>query len=310
MKDIGGRVAVVTGASRGIGPYIAEALFGHGMKVVLAARDAKALEATRRRLDRTGTRTIAVAMDVTNETARDALLGAARKSFGQVDVLVNNAGTDRPAHFVETDFETVRQMVELNVLSLMRLTQMALPDMLRRASGHIVNIASMAGLAPVPNAVAYAATKHAVVGFSESLRYELEGSGVSVSVVCPYFVREAGLFHSHSGGEYGGAQTASPQDVANGVVRAIVRDRARVIVGPVAVKGAPLLRAISPDLIWRAQKAEGSAQKMRRMAEIRRNQPAVKKRVQPAATEENGAEELAASGAKLARGSKGATPEG
>jgi hypothetical protein len=84
-----------------------------------------------------------------------------------------------------------------------------------------------------------------------------------------------------------------------------------VIVGPFAVKGAPLLRAISPDLIWRAQKAEGSAQKMRRMAEGLRKEPAVAKPVQLAATEENGAEELAAiSGGKPARGSKRVTPEG
>src|SRR5207245_4175090 len=107
--------AVVTGASRGIGARIAEALFDHGMKVVLAARDGAALDEVRHGFDRTGTRTMGVAMDVTSETAREALLDAARGRFGRIDVLVDNAGVDHPESFVEADFDAVRRMVDLNV---------------------------------------------------------------------------------------------------------------------------------------------------------------------------------------------------
>src|ERR1051325_7723983 len=123
MKDVGGRVALVTGASRGLGATIAEALFDRGMKVVLAARNQKQLEAVRRKFDKSGERSVAVAMDVTNETARAALLTAATKQFGQVDVLVNNAGTDHPERYVDADFGMMRDMIELNVVSVMRLTQ-------------------------------------------------------------------------------------------------------------------------------------------------------------------------------------------
>jgi short-subunit dehydrogenase len=237
------------------------------MKVVLAARNGKQLEAERKKIDKSGERTLAVAVDITNETGREALLDAATKRFGQVDVLVNNAGTDHPESFVDADFAGIEQMIELNVAAPMRLTQMVLPEMLRRASGHVVNIASMAGLAPVPYAVSYATTKHAVIGFSESLRYELEDSGVGVSVVCPSYVSEAGLFHENSGGDTSGAQTVTPADVAAGVVKAIVANRARVMVAPPLAKFAPMLRAVSPALIYKAQKIEGSTGAMKGMAD-------------------------------------------
>src|ERR1700694_5615544 len=102
MKDIGGKVAVVTGASRGLGRAIAQSLFDHGMKVVLSARSAEELEAFRKELDRGGTRSLAVAADATSEADRVGLVAAAKRKFGAIDVLVNNAGFDHPERFVET----------------------------------------------------------------------------------------------------------------------------------------------------------------------------------------------------------------
>ena len=287
MRDIGGRVAVVTGASRGIGAAIARALFDHGMKVVLAARSAADLEQVRRAFDPGGTRTSAVAVDVTTETGREGLLDAARRGFGGVDVLVNNAGTDHPESYVDADFDAVRQMVELNLLAPMRLTQMVLPEMLRAGRGHVVNIASMAGLAPVPYAVAYSTTKHGLIGFSESLRYELKGTGVGVSVVCPHFVSEAGLFERNSGGDTSGTLTVTPARIGEDVVLAITRDKSRVLSAPALVHAAPVIRALSPGLIFRIGKAQGSHGMMKKMAERVKAEeaspegPAAKPRVRP-----------------------------
>ena len=174
-------------------------------------------------------------------------------------------------------------MIELNLLSTMALTQAVLPEMLERGSGHIVNMASVAGLAPTPFGSVYSATKHAVVGFTESLRWELEGSGVSTSVICPYFVREAGLYHENTGGEGKGVATSSPQEVADAVVKAITGDKARVIVSPLIVKLGPLGRAISPEIVFRAGRSNGSFDAMKGMADrIREDKRGAKK----AATED------------------------
>src|SRR5258708_19793766 len=130
MKDIGGKVVVVTGASRGLGRAIAQALFDHGMKVVTSARGREELEAFQRQLDRSGTRSLAVPADVTKAGDRSALLAAARKKFGSVDVLVNNAGTDHPEFFPDADFSPVEATVALNLTALMALTPALLPHTL------------------------------------------------------------------------------------------------------------------------------------------------------------------------------------
>lgn len=301
MKDIGGKVAVVTGASRGLGRAIAQTLFDHGMKVVLSARSADELESFRNQLDRGGTRTLAVAADVTVPTDRARLVAAARQKFGDVDVLVNNAGTDHPEIFAEADMDRVGKIVELNVVALMGMTHAVLPGMLQRGSGQIVNIASVAGLAPVPYSAVYAATKAAVINFSQSLRYEVVGQGVGVSVVCPYYVREAGLFHENSGGEIK-QQTVSPDDVGDAVVAAITGNRARVISSPAIVKVTPLLTALSPGLTHFAATRTGATSAMEKMADN------LRQREQARAAEVTAARPAARTARKSAPGAE--TPSG
>src|ERR1700682_4540973 len=267
MKDIGGEVAVGTGASRGLGRAIAQTLFDHGMKVVFGARGAEELESFRKQLDRSGLRSLAVPADVTSDADRVGLVAAAKRKFGSIDVLVNNAGADHPGLFVDEDFEHIRGMVDLNLVSLMGLTQLVLPEMLERGAGHIVNISSMSGLAPVPYATTYSATKAAVIGFSQSLRYEVGGRGVGVSVVCPYYVRDAGQFHDNSAGDTSKHPTVSPDEVGDAVVSAITGDRARVIASPAMVKLTPFLTAISPGLTFFAARRTGMAGSMEQLAE-------------------------------------------
>jgi short-subunit dehydrogenase len=267
MREIGGRVAIVTGASRGLGRHIAEALFDHGVKLIVTARDAEQLESVRASFDRRGTRSVAVPGDITDPTHRRRLVEAAQSRFGALDILVNNAGNDHPEPFIEVSLDDVRAMFELNVIALIDMTQTALRPMLVQGEGQVVNMASMAGLAPVPYASIYAATKHAIVGFSESLRYELEDAGIGVSVVCPSFVRDAGLFHDNSAGETSGVATVSPTEVADAVLKAITANKGRVIVSPPLVKLTPLLEGISPHLVARAARLTGSYDAMKAVAE-------------------------------------------
>src|SRR5258708_38966046 len=123
MKDIGGKVVVVTGASRGLGRAIAQALFDHGMKVVISARAAADLDAFQKQLDRSGTRSLAVPADVTKAGDRSALLAAARKKFGGGDGLVNNARTDHPEFFPDADLSRVQATGARHLTALMPLPQ-------------------------------------------------------------------------------------------------------------------------------------------------------------------------------------------
>ncbi|MFN2464124.1 MAG: SDR family NAD(P)-dependent oxidoreductase [Candidatus Dormibacteria bacterium] len=270
MKEIGGRVAIVTGASRGLGRYIAETLFDHGVKVLMTARGADELESARVSFDRTGSRSLAIAGDITEEKHRARLVKEAVKHFGTLDILVNNAGTDDPRRITDVDVPGVRAMFDLNVVALMDMTMKVLPVLLAKGEGHIVNMGSAAGLAPVPYASIYSATKHAIVGFSESIRYELEAEGIGVSVVCPTFVSEAGLFHENSGGDTSGTPTVTPTQVADAVIKAITGNRDRVVVGPPLMRMAPISVGLSPNLTARVARMSGSFDAMRDIADRRR----------------------------------------
>ena len=267
MKQIGGKVALVTGASRGLGKHIAETLFDHGLKVVVTARNADELEGVRAAFDRTGKRSMAIPGDITNAAHRAALVTAIQERFGALDILVNNAGNDHPERFVDTSLDRIEAMFDLNVTALMDLTRLVLPGMLSRGEGHVVNMASVAGLAPVPFAANYSATKHAIVGFSQSLRYEVANEGVGVSVVCPGFVREAGLFHENTGGETSQQPTVSPQQVADAVVGAIRGNKDRVIVSPPMLKLTPVVNGLSPAVTAMAARMTGSYEAMRGIAQ-------------------------------------------
>ena len=271
MKEIGGKVAIVTGASRGLGKYVAEALFDHGVKVLLTARSAEELEAVRAAFDRKGTRSVAVAGDITDEAFRARLVTEAVERFGALDILVNNAGMDDPRRITDVTLEGVRSMFDLNVVALIDMTIKVLPPMLAQGSGHIVNMASMAGLAPVPYASVYSASKHAIIGFSASIRYELEDQGIEVSAVCPNFVSEAGLFHDNTDGQTGAVPTVTPTQVADAVIKAIRGNKERVLVTPAFMKFTPVGVGVSPKLVARLARMTGSYAAMQGVAD--RHQP-------------------------------------
>ena len=274
MKEIGGRVAVVTGASRGPGRHIAETLFDHGLKVVISARDADQLEAVRSGFDRTGRRSLAVPGDITDARHRASLLEASDQKFGTVDILVNNAGILDPERLIETTLERIRSMFDINVIAAMDLARLALPAMVERHLGHIVNMASVSGLAAGPLASSYSGTMHAVMGFSQSLRQEVADHGVGVSVVCPGTVRDDGPFDQDIRDDPTGPPTVSPQQVADAVVRAITGNRDRVVVSPTRLMLAPMADGVSPAVAAVAARLSGTYAMVRDIAgRVKRQEP-------------------------------------
>ena len=202
------KVVVVTGASQGIGKALCLELAAQRPRLVLAARDAAALEAVAAECRARGAETLVAPTDVCDEAACRALVERAVERFAGVDVLVNNAGMGMLARFEDvTDLSLYERLMRVNYLGSVYPTFYALPY-LKRSRGQIVAVSSLVGLTGVPTRTAYAATKHAQVGFFDSLRVELRDTGVSVTVIAPYFVRSE--IRKRSPGPDGRTVEASP----------------------------------------------------------------------------------------------------
>jgi len=208
MAVYAGKVVVVTGASQGIGKALCLELAAQGPKLVLAARDATALDAVAAECRARGAEALVVPTDVSEEASCRALVERAVGSFGGVHVLVNNAGMGMLARFEDvTDLSLYERLMRVNYLGSVYPTFYALPH-LKRSRGQIVAVSSLVGLTGVPMRTAYAATKHAQVGFFDSLRIELRATGVSVTVIAPHFVQSE--IRKRSPGPDGRTVEASP----------------------------------------------------------------------------------------------------
>ncbi|GAP99704.1 SDR family oxidoreductase [Leptolyngbya sp. NIES-2104] len=182
------KTIVVTGASAGIGKGLALALAQQGANLVLAARSQAALEETAALCAKQGGRAISVLTDVTQPEACEQLIEKAIAAFGQIDCLVNNAGITMLSRFDQvTDLAVFEQVMQVNYLGAVYCTHYALPY-LKRSRGLLVAISSLCGKTAVPTRTGYVASKHAMQGFFDTLRIELQGSGVDVLVVSPGFV--------------------------------------------------------------------------------------------------------------------------
>jgi len=186
MTRLKGKVAIVTGASSGIGEATAEALAAEGAAVAVAARREERLRGLASRIEERGGRALVVATDVTDRAAVEALVERTRDELGEVDVLVNNAGI-MPLSFVKNlHVDEWERMVDVNVKGVLYGTAAVLPGMMERRSGHIVNVSSVAGRRMFPAGSVYCATKFAVTAFSEGLRMELSPEyGIRVTSIEP-----------------------------------------------------------------------------------------------------------------------------
>ncbi len=254
QESVRGKVVVVTGASSGNGKAAALLLAQKGARLVLAARRPELLEATAREArDRGAPDALAVPCDVTDREQVETVARAALSRFGRIDAWVNNAGVVGWSLFGDTTEEEFRRMLEVNLMGSAYGAWAALPDMRRRGSGVIVNVASVASLVALPLGSAYSASKAAQFALGDSLRRELKGSGVRVCQVLPTGVNTAGFFHQRTRGFRLSKRVAfllqDPETVARAVARCIERPGTRNV--PLGLQGKVALAAgaLAPRLV-------------------------------------------------------------
>lgn len=192
--ELGGKVAIVTGSSRGLGFYSARALAREGCRLVLCARGEARLEEAARELEEEhGREVLAVPLDVTDPGAAERLVAAAVERFGGLDVLVNNVGGGRRKPFAETTEEDWDAIVELNLRSHVRFSRAAIPPMRRRGCGAILFVASIWGREAAPAGLSlYGTTKSAVVSLAKTMALELAAEGIRVNSIAPGSIRFPG----------------------------------------------------------------------------------------------------------------------
>ena len=213
IRDIRGQVALVTGASRGIGAAVAQTLAEAGCRVALTARGQADLDAVANKCKTAGVEAITLAADMNDAATPEALVSACTEQLGGLDILVNNAGV---AHFggaVTANIAAWEQMLDVNLRAVMRMTKAAVPSIRRGRRGAIVFVASISGKRGLADGAGYAASKHGVVGFAHSIFQDLKADGIKVSAICPGWVAtdmatQFGVNPRH---------VIQPQDVADAV---------------------------------------------------------------------------------------------
>jgi uncharacterized protein len=229
------RNAIITGASRGIGQYIARELAARGMNLLLVARSEPELTRLAKEL-RSRERKVAIApVDLANQHAAQQIAAAAHAELGGVDVLVNNAAVELQRRFHTLETDEIESVIRVDLIAPIELTHQLLPGMLDRGYGRVINISSLAGHVGFPNTEAYAASKDGLIAFSRVLRNDYRRGGVSASAIILGAVKNAGLGQrtlDELDAKTNTAFMVGPEKVARAVLRAIDKDKAEFVVMP------------------------------------------------------------------------------
>ncbi|HEY6278236.1 MAG TPA: SDR family NAD(P)-dependent oxidoreductase [Streptosporangiaceae bacterium] len=266
-----GRTALVTGASRGIGPLIAAQIARQGGHVVLTGRSAADLKAVTSDLAATGADVSFIPADLTQPGAAEALVLAIEDERGGIDLLVNNAGGDPLREFHTMTIEENLRTLQLNLIAPVALTHAALPGMLARGRGHIVNISAMAGRVAFPYTEVYAAAKDGLIGFTRVLRGDYHARGVSASVLILGAIRGAGQGQRmlDDAGMKAARYMAPAETVAQAVVKAVKKDRTELVVMPGPGRFLRAVLDYFPRLGPALNRAAGTTTTMQKIIKLR-----------------------------------------
>lgn len=263
MKDLAGKTVLLTGASSGLGPHIARRLQREGAKFVLSARSEAALRKLAHELG--GSRVVVADLAKRGEAERLA------EEAGHIDVLVSNAGIPASGRLLTFEIAEIDRALAVNLRAGMVLARLLAPQMLKRKSGHMVFLSSIAGKIAGPGFGVYSTTKFGIRAFALALREELWRTGVGVSVVCPTFVKEAGMWAETGLKANPIAGEVRPEQVADAVFSAIVKNRGEVDVMPVQLRASLTVQAVAPGLFTRVGRMTGAARVDDEVGERQRN---------------------------------------
>jgi len=232
VDSVRGKTIAITGAARGIGYAAAKALLARGARVVIGDRDVALQESAVADLTKLGP-VSGYPLDVTDRASFATFLDKARTDGGgHIDVLINNAGVMPIGPFLDQSEQAIRSSIEVNLYGVIAGCQLALPDMIARRKGHIINIASLSGLIPVPGQVVYVGAKFGVVGLSAALADEMAPHGVEVSVVMPPFTNTELISGTKSSGAI---KPVEPEEIAAAVIKTLEKPKTHVSV-PAALR--------------------------------------------------------------------------
>jgi NAD(P)-dependent dehydrogenase (short-subunit alcohol dehydrogenase family) len=220
---VNGKVVVVTGGARGIGLATARTLHQLGAKVAIGDVDEATVKETGADLDLG----FYAQLDVTDRQSFTSFLDDVERELGPIDVLINNAGICITGRCLEEPDEFTRRMIDINVFGVILGTKLAAQRMVKRGRGHVINVSSLAGVAAAPGIATYCATKHAVLGYTDTVRIELRRTGVKFSVVMPTLTNTA-MIDGVAG--MPGLANADPEDIAAGILSLIEKPRPRLTV--------------------------------------------------------------------------------
>jgi short-subunit dehydrogenase len=243
--NLGGKTALLTGATGGLGRAIATALAARGARLILSSRKAEDLVKLARSLPGSGHTTLV--SDLADEGAALALLEQA----GDIDVLVANAALPASGQLDSFSQEQLGRALRVNLESPIRMTRELLPRWEERGSGHFVYVSSISGFSATPRTSIYAATKYGLRGFALNLREDLRGSGIGVSVVAPGVIRDAGMFAESGAAPPPLIGTGTPQQVGAAVVQAIEHDKSEISVAPLRQRALARLAMMAPEISGR-----------------------------------------------------------
>ncbi|WP_182376209.1 SDR family oxidoreductase [Nocardioides sp. WS12] len=228
--DLTGKVVAITGGARGIGRSTAAAFVARGAKVVIGDVDLELVEKTAAELGApVGAEIVGLPLDVTDRSSFAAFLDEAEVLFGPLDVLVNNAGIMPTGLYAEESDAMTDRMIDINVHGVLNGSKLAAQRFVARGEGHLVNVASLAGINPAPALATYCGTKHFVLGFTESLHRELAEHGVGVTAVLPGVVRTELSAGAKVPGWAEGLSTVDPEDIAETIVDVVGTGKMRAI---------------------------------------------------------------------------------
>ena len=262
-----GKNVIVTGASRGIGPYIARALAAKGANLLLVARSEPELDRLAKELG-----AAYAVVDLAAADAAEQVANAAAAELSGADILVNNAAIELQRRFHTLDIDEIEQVIRVDLIAPVTLTRLLLPQMLERGYGRIVNISSIAGHVGFPFTEVYAASKDGLIAFSRVLRNDYRAAGVSASSVIVGAVKGAGIGQRtmdelalNSNTSY----MATPQQVATAVVHAIEKDKAEIVVMPGPGRVLKAVMDLFPGFGPRVTRMSGGDKVMAKVADYR-----------------------------------------